>query len=626
MGHFVELFAVDNKLYRALDRAEARVRAFGGQMAKVGAAIAGAGALVRGPLEVAKKFAIDDGAAIDLLAKSLNTTAEDITAFGFAASKAGVPFEDLTGFLGGLNAKLTGLADGTDASADRLRDLGVYGRDLINLPFNEQMEKLAQAVRETVNPIDRATIATEMFGESGKAMLPVLEQGAAGMRKYMNEAKRTGQVMTGEQATKAAAAQRALTSAYESARKAVVEVGMAMIPSVEIIAKYSAYFQQGAAAVRGFIRDNATLVAGVGAAALGVVGLGTALVVTGGVVTGVASAFGALVGAVTTVIGLGASIVGALFTPLGLVAVAVAAAVAAVVIFTEAGQECAAAVGAAFGELATTFGGAWDAMVTALKAGDLEAAFAVVVTTVDVMLKRAVVKMLGAWNDFKGLFVDAWNDGLMLVRLGMESASTSIALVFVDLLQGIEKNFKESFGAIIDGAAKVAQALGASQLAADMQGLKGIADLGAADLKKIIEEDHNAANKKIFKDRGAQQDASDKSRGDDLQGAKSALEAAEAAFAKALTDAAEAGEKVTPGKKDGDWELSVGESKKKPAASSGELPSMSRGTFTSTSYGQAFAAPSIAGRQLREQEKANELLEDVVEAIKDGDKGGAKFK
>ena len=148
-GAFVELFAVDSKLYRALDKAEARVRAFGAQMAKVGAAIAGAGALVRGPLEVAKKFAIDDGAAIDLLAKSLNTTAEDITAFGFAAAKAGVPFEDLTGFLDGLNAKLTGLADGTDASADRLRELGVYGRDLINLPFHEQMEKLAQAVRET---------------------------------------------------------------------------------------------------------------------------------------------------------------------------------------------------------------------------------------------------------------------------------------------------------------------------------------------------------------------------------------------------------------------------------------------------------------------------------------------
>ena len=249
-GAFVELFAQDNKLYRALDRAEARVRTFGGQMAKAGAAIAAAGATVSGPLGLAKKFAIDDGAAIDGLAKSLNTTAEDITAFGFAASKAGVPFEDLGGFLGGLNSKLTALADGTDASADRLREFGIYGRNLINLPFNEQMEQLAQAVRETINPIDRATIATEFFGDAGKAMLPLLTQGAAGMRNYMNEAKATGQVMTGGDAAKAAAAQRALNSAYESARKAVVEVGMALIPSTEVIAKFSAQFQAGAAAVR----------------------------------------------------------------------------------------------------------------------------------------------------------------------------------------------------------------------------------------------------------------------------------------------------------------------------------------------------------------------------------------
>ena len=270
---FVEVWCKDGALRKGLDAAEARVRSFGGKMAKMGAAIAGAGAVVSGPLAIAKKFAIDDGAEVSKLARDLGTTAEELTAFGAAAAGVGVPFDALNGYLASLPTTLSNLADGSDASADMLRRLGVPARELINLPFGQQMEMLAQAVSKVSNPIDRARVATELFGESGRDLLPLLEQGAAGVRGLTDAAKATGQVMTGEQAARAAA-QRALNSAWESARKAVAEVGMALIPSTEVIAKFSAQFQAGAAAVRDFVRENAAIIAIVGAAATGVVALG----------------------------------------------------------------------------------------------------------------------------------------------------------------------------------------------------------------------------------------------------------------------------------------------------------------------------------------------------------------
>ena len=485
---YVELLVRDSALYKAMDRAAARVKHFGGQMAKAGAAMSAAGMGVAGPLGLMSKMAVGDGAAIDQMAKSLGTTAEELTAFTSVAGKSGVETAKLAGFLSGLPDALSRMADGSGDSSEMLRRLGINARELINLPFNEQMALLAQAVSEVTNPIDRARVATELFGEAGRDLLPLLSQGGKAYKAMADEAKASGDVMSSEKAEAAAASQRALTAAYEEARAAAVEMGQSLLPSVETVEKMKGQFLGAATAVREFIRAHRDTVAAVAAVSVGVVGLGTVVVAFGGVAAGVATAVTAMVAAVTGVISAAATAVYAILSPLGLIAVAIAAAaaaaaalgvavVAAVLVFTDAGSRACASLGEAFGALADTFGQAWGGVVVAVRAVNLEAAFGVATSTLDLMLKRAVVKMTQAWTDFKAYFVDAWNDGMMLIRLGMESASTSIALVMVDILDTIAKRFSKTFNAIVDGAAKVAEALGALDTASAIRSAKDMLKL-----------------------------------------------------------------------------------------------------------------------------------------------------
>ena len=718
-GAFVELFAQDNKLYRSLDAAEARVRKFGAGMAKAGAAIGLAGASVAGPMGIAKKFAIDDGAAVDGMAKSLGTTAEELTAFTAAAGKSGVSADQLSGYLSGLPDALSQMADGGGASSEMLRRLGIDFRQLINLPFGDRMALLSEAVSRVTNPIDQARVATELFGDAGRDLLPLLKQGGVAYKALADEAIRTGNVMTSDQAAKAADAQRALTSAYEAARTAVVEIGMAMIPTTEIITKYRDMFLDGATAVRAFIRENKAVIAIVGSVATGLVAVGTALAVLGGFVAGAGvaiSAFVSLIGvvfvAVKAVFLAAVAVIGgaiaAILSPVGLVVAAVVGLGLALYHFADVGKETMSAVKDAvlgflspvieyFKAVYTTFMDAWGGIVTAVKAGDLESAWAIASTAIMLEWARAMVSFSQGWNSFKGVFVDGAHEMLVQAELAWNDIKAAFLTIMGKMIDKFDELwaksdgvgdfmvnvFKEAGNAIADylgtcwdraceagkkafldmtsswtnvlkaigfiafpgGAAALAlieKSKEQIQETLDKAGAKGAeavakfekfrdekaAQLGAAIGKgaPAIEADRAAKAKEIRDKAAADLEARKAARAGDVDAAKSALEDAEKAFAKALGDAAAAEEE----RNKGEWESSVGDgkagAKADPPKPGGELPSMSKGTFTSTSYGQLFSSTSVASRQLVEAEKANGKLDEIIVAVKDSGKEGAKFK
>lgn len=612
---FVELFTFDSKLVQGLQLAEARVRKFAGIMARAGAAVAASAATVSAPLTAALKGALDQGDEIGQLAKNLGTTTEKLTAFGYAASTVGVPFSALVGYLDGLPEKLSALADGSGASAELLRRLGVNARQLMSLDFEDQMATLADAVKRVASPIDRARVATELFGAEGKRLLPLLEQGGAAYRKLAEEARLTGQVLPTEDARKAAAATRSLAQATEAGRNAFLRIGAALLPTAEQTKDLTTRVLAAISGVRAFVERNAALIQITGAVAIGLTVAGTAVLGFG---VAIAAAITA-VKAVISPIGLAVSILTSIPAPILIAVAAVAALTAAFFTLTETGRKYASDIGEYFAEMGETFSDAWGGIASALKGGDLSQAAAIAVAALDVEWKRGLLKLQEGWTEFKSFFVDGWHDAVMLFDLAFEDATGAIANALVDLLQFVSRQFSQTFDAMIAGAAKVADALGASGLAADLNGLKGIGELNAGDLKKGIQGITDDNKKGIYAGRQQQQDASDAARNEGLRSARDALTDAQNAFAQSLAVAAENERERT------ERETAKGGQLGGKGAEI-NLPALSRGTFSGANAGQFFAAPSLANRQLTEQVKANEILTDIKKNTEQNGERKAVFK
>ena len=234
---YVELTAKDAGLNQSLKRAAVQVAAF----AKATAiAIGGISIAIGGGLLASFKMVLDRFDAIKKASDRLGTTAEIWSALGYAIEQSGGSVEDLETGLKHLQKNLSAAADDGGEAQKALDHLGVSADDLMNLPLDQQLKRVAEAMSDVKNPADRARYAMEIFGKSGTTLLPLMKDGAKGITDLMEEAGKVGSIVTSEQAANAERAGDAISRAWTAAKNTFMAVGAAILPSVDIIEKYSA--------------------------------------------------------------------------------------------------------------------------------------------------------------------------------------------------------------------------------------------------------------------------------------------------------------------------------------------------------------------------------------------------
>jgi phage-related protein len=82
--------------------------------------------------------------------------------------------------------------------------LGLNIQQLQTLSPEQQFLQMAQAISKVQDPSRQAALAMELFGRSGTQLLPMLQQGEAGIEALIAEARRLGIVMSEEDAKAAA--------------------------------------------------------------------------------------------------------------------------------------------------------------------------------------------------------------------------------------------------------------------------------------------------------------------------------------------------------------------------------------------------------------------------------------
>ena len=188
-------------------------------VAGLGAVAAGFGAMISKAIDTADEFAN--------MSKRTGLATESLSKLAYAAKMSDVSNETLQKSLKFLNISLYDVAAGNKQAIDKFKEFGV---EIINADGTiKNAESALLAVAEAYTNLDseaaKTKLATELFGKAGQELMPMLSEGATGIKNLTDEAKKLGLEVDG---TTAASAER-LNDNLDKMKSFTSGVAMAML-------------------------------------------------------------------------------------------------------------------------------------------------------------------------------------------------------------------------------------------------------------------------------------------------------------------------------------------------------------------------------------------------------------
>jgi hypothetical protein len=121
-----------------------------------------------------------------------------------------------------------GISTGTLA----LKELNMTTEDFEGLNAEESFLKMADAIRDIDDPMQKAAAANKLFGRSGKELLNVLDLGADAIRNYVKEAAELGGPISREDIKQVEAANDAFDKMGRAVEGVAQQVAIALAPSL----------------------------------------------------------------------------------------------------------------------------------------------------------------------------------------------------------------------------------------------------------------------------------------------------------------------------------------------------------------------------------------------------------
>lgn len=149
------------------------------------------------------KSAIDSADAAGVLAGKLDISTESLSKLQYAAQLADVSQGALEGGLKKLAVTLNSALDPGSKVAKVFDALGLSAKELIEIPADQQLGRIGDALNSVANANQRAAVAQMVFGKAGQELLPILAEGTAGIKKSGDELERFGGVISGDLAVRA---------------------------------------------------------------------------------------------------------------------------------------------------------------------------------------------------------------------------------------------------------------------------------------------------------------------------------------------------------------------------------------------------------------------------------------
>ena len=500
---FVELFADDTQLVRGLRAAEKKLRAFGASISRMGRQMVGLGTAILTPLVAASKAFAAMGDSIGKMSKRTGFSAEALSELSFAAQQSGTSIEAFENGARRMQRTITDAGMGLKSAADALKMLGLSYQMLARLSPEEQFKLIADRLSQIPNPTTRAAMAMMLFGRSGTALLPMLQNGAAGIEALQQEARRLGLTISGEDAAAAEDFTDALGRLWKVVKMTTFQVGAALAPALQQLA---GWVTKVVVTFNDWLKQNRQVVVTVAKIAAAVVAGGIALMIFGGTISALGLALGKLAGIIVfagaVFKGLGAAIA-FLTQPIVLVIAAVAALGAYLLYASGAGAKALEWLGRKFAILKADALDAYQGIADALAAGDIALAARILWLTLKMEWTRGTNFLEKIWLNFRNVFVrlayDAF-DGALAAAVTVWHALEVGWIETTTFLSKVWNGFSSFFARMWEQMKAVATkaALWIMKLFDDSINLEAA--------YSIVDEEKNKALDKINQDQKTQQD------------------------------------------------------------------------------------------------------------------------
>ncbi len=205
----------------------------------VGVGMTAVGGGIVGGLMAMTKQAATYGDEIAKASKKTGMATEDISRLRYAAERSGVGFGGLESALARMARSASEAAGGAEMYSEAYDRLGVSVTDANGeLKGGEQLfREVAEGLKNVDNATERAALAQEIFGRSGAQLLPLLNEGEAGIKKLGDRAEELGMVLSGKAAKDSERFNDALEDLKDTGTTIAMTLGQTLMPTIAEIAE-----------------------------------------------------------------------------------------------------------------------------------------------------------------------------------------------------------------------------------------------------------------------------------------------------------------------------------------------------------------------------------------------------
>jgi hypothetical protein len=405
---FIEVFLDDSLIPRGMRAVAGKLQQFGSTLRAQGLRMMLAGNALAAPLVFAVRTFATYGEQLDIVSRRTGIGVEALSALGYAAKMNRLDMEDLEVALRMMERHAVDARAGLGGAQRAFLMLGLSTQQLAGLAPERLFGLIADRISLLPDPTVRAAAAIQVFGRTGTAVIPMLENGRAGLEAWRLEAERFGLIVSGRDVVAASEFHKAMVRLGEVLRIVRFQVGAALAPALTDLANR---ISAAARPMMAWIRTHQGVIILVAKVAAGLIGAGLAAVILGTALRGLGTAlnilaFGLSVGLRTVHLVIAA--LGGLAAFLGPVGGAVALFAGYWLVASGKAGQAAKWLGQKFKGLREEAGTSLKAIGQALAAGDLSLAVRIAWLQIQIWWNQGVDAVQDALVRLKNFATGIW--------------------------------------------------------------------------------------------------------------------------------------------------------------------------------------------------------------------------
>lgn len=206
------------------------------------------------------------GSSVRTLMRETGLSAEDGSRWTYIFQRFGMTGEDASRTIGIFAKNLKGMADaetgvvpGGKKVSELLKSIGIEAltADGNIRPINELIPELADKFKAMPDGLEKTALSMQIFGKSGKDMIPILNQGSEGLKALSEQADKLGLTLSAEnvnQIKKYGLAHKDLDAAMGGLQ---LQIGLFLMPALTMLVQL---FVRALPPIRAFVTDGLDLI------------------------------------------------------------------------------------------------------------------------------------------------------------------------------------------------------------------------------------------------------------------------------------------------------------------------------------------------------------------------------